>query len=98
MQIFIQQFKMQCLCFQETRNLKLHMNIILHQPKILDKIVRNSPQLILINKIFQLITCMLWKGAGVGWGMGGVSCLEQMNLFKWQAQIQEFFREEEEGG
>lgn len=58
---------MQCLCFQETRNLKLHMNIILHQPKILDKIVRNSPQLILINKIFQLITCMLWKG-GVGWG------------------------------
>lgn len=38
------------------------------------------------------------RGGGVGWGMGGVSCLEQMNLFKWQAQIQEFFREEEEGG
>lgn len=82
---------MQCLCFQETRNLKLHMNIILHQPKILDKIVRNSP----INYMY-----VVERGGwgGVGWGMGGVSCLEQMNLFKWQAQIQEFFREEEEGG
>lgn len=71
---------MQCLCFQETRNLKLHMNIILHQPKILDKIVRNSPQLILINKIFQLITCMLWKG-GVGWVGDGRGLLSRADEF-----------------
>lgn len=57
---------MQCLCFQETRNLKLHMNIILHQPKILDKIVRNSP----INYMY-----VVERGGGVGWGGGWAGSL-----------------------